>query len=122
MAAIRFELGSNVLQFSKGIQYPVQKPVEKMQVMDRTAAGTLQSEDLGVKISTFPIKFKGLPQADYIGLMDWHDFICNGVEREFTYYNERGVPWIVKMLTPKIKFPETSYQRFSGELLLEVVT
>ena len=42
MAAIRFELGANVLQFSKGIQYPVQKPVEKMQVVDRSAGGELR--------------------------------------------------------------------------------
>ena len=121
MAAIRFELGANSLQFSKGIQYPVQKPVEKSQVMDRTGGGEWQVEDLGVTIRQFPIVFKGLPLADYNNLLIWHDQICNGAEHNFTYYNEVGQPSLVKCLTPKINFPETSYQRHSGELLLEVV-
>ncbi|MBU0945505.1 MAG: hypothetical protein KJ804_09065 [Proteobacteria bacterium] len=121
MAAIRFELGANVLQFSKGIQYPVSKPVEKSQVVDRTGGGTLQVEELGVTIRQFPIVFKGLPLADYNGLMYWHDHICNGAEHEFTYYDEEGNPNTVKCLTTRIDFPQISYQRFSGELLLEVV-
>lgn len=120
MAAIRFELGANVLQFSKGIQYPVQKPVEKLQVVDRTGGGSLQVEDLGVVISQFPIVFKNLPLDDYNGLMYWHDQICNGAEHKFTYYDEEGNPHTVTCLTSKIDFPQTSYQRYSGELLLEV--
>ena len=121
MAPIRFELGANVLQFSKGIQYPVSKPVEKSQVIDRPGGGTLQVEELGTTIRQLPIVFKGLPLADYNGLMNWHDQICNGAEHEFTYYDEEGNPHIVKCLTTRIDFPQTSYQRFSGELLLEVV-
>ncbi len=120
MAAIRFELGEEVLLFSKGIQYPVQKPVERMQVVDRTGGGELQGEDLGVTIRQFLIKFKGLPLADYNALLYWHDQVCNGIEHEFTYYDENLTPSTVKMLTTKIDFRETSYQRFTGSLLLEV--
>ncbi len=121
MPAIRFELGANSLTFAKGIQYPVSKPIEKMQVIDRTAAGTLQVEELGVTVRSFPIVFKSLPQADYQALVTWHDSIANGAQNNFTYYNEEGTAYTVKMLTTKLNFLQTSYQRFSGELLLEVI-
>ncbi|MDO9069319.1 MAG: hypothetical protein Q7W05_12780 [Deltaproteobacteria bacterium] len=121
MAAIRFVLGGNSLTFSKGIQYPVQKPAEKTQVIDRTGGGTLQVEDLGVTIRQFPIAFRSLPLADYEALYSWHDTICNGAQNSFTYYDEDGLAHTVRMLTTKLDFQQTSYQRFSGDLLLEVV-
>lgn len=121
MPAIRFVLGANSLTFSRGIQYPVAKPVEKMQVMDRTAAGSLQVEELGVTIRSFPIVFKSLPLADYEALRTWHDTIANGAQNNFTYYNEAGLAYTVKLLTLNLNFLETSYQRFGGELQLEVV-
>jgi hypothetical protein len=117
----RFVLGANQLQFSRGIRYPVAKPVEKIQIVDRTSAGTLQVEDLGATIRTFPLVFRGLPLADYQLLMTWHDSICNGAANSFTFYNEEGSAYTVRLLTTKIDFQQTSYQRFSGELLLEVV-
>lgn len=121
MAAIRFVLGGNSLTFSKGIQYPVQKPAEKTQVIDRTGGGTLQVEDLGVTIRQFPIAFRSLPLADYEALSSWHDTISNGAQNPFTYYDEDGLAHTVRMLTTKLDFQQTSYQRFSGDLLLEVV-
>ena len=121
MAAIRFERGADVLQFSKGIQYPVRKPVEQQQVMDRTAGGTWEVEDLGGEIRQFPIKFKGLPKEDYDLLILFHTNICNGAANNFTYYDEDGIAFTVKCLTLKINFQQTSYHRYSGELLLEVV-
>lgn len=121
MAAIKFVLGGNVLQFSRGIQYPVAKPVEKLQVIDRTGGGTLQVEDLGVTIRSFPIVFKSLPLADYEALLAWHSQIAAGAANPFTYYDEDGVSHTVRMLTTRLDFQQTSYQRFGGELLLEVV-
>ena len=117
----RFVLGANVLNFTRGIRYPVSKPVEKVQVVDRTAAGTLQVEDLGATIRTFPLVFRGLPLADYQALMAWHDTICIGAAVPFTFYNEDGDAHTVRCLTTKIDFQQTSYHRFAGELLLEVV-
>ncbi|MBU0665345.1 MAG: hypothetical protein KJ990_12490 [Proteobacteria bacterium] len=95
--------------------------MEKIQVMDRTASGALQVEELGVTIRSFPIVFKGLPLADYQALVTWHDSIANGAENNFTYYDEDGVAHTVKMLTLVLNFKQTSYQRYAGELLLEVV-
>lgn len=121
MPAIRFELGVYILQFSRGIQYPVQKPVEKSQVMERTGGNTWQVEDLGITISQFPIRFKNLPLADYNSLLHFHQEVINVAEHNFTYYDEEGDSHTVKCLTLKLKFPQTSYHRYSGELLLEVV-
>lgn len=117
----RFVLGANILQFSRGIRYPVSRPVEKIQVVDRTASGSLQIEDLGATIRTFPLVFRGLPRVDYDLLITWHDSICNGAANTFTFYNEEGTAYTVRMLTTKIDFVETSSQRFDGEILLEVV-
>lgn len=121
MPVPRFVLGANTLTFSRGLQYPVAKPVEHLQVMDRTAAGGLQIEELGVVIRQFPIKFKSLPLVDYTALHNWRDNICHGAQTPFTYYDEDGVAATVRLLTTKIDFQQTSWQRFAGELLLEVV-
>lgn len=121
MSAIKFVLGGNSLIFSRGIQYPVQKPVEKLQVVDRTAAGGLQIEDLGVILRQFPLSFKGLPLADYEALLNWHSQIAAGAANPFSYHDEDGAAHTVRMLTLRLDFQQTSYQRFSGQLLLEVV-
>lgn len=122
MAKPKFVLGANELQFSRGLRYPVSKPHAKVQVTDRTAGGTLQVEDLGIDIHTRRLSFRGLPQADYDSLRAWYDTICDGVAETFTYYDEDGNTSTVRMLTNPLDFPETSHQRFSGDLLLEVVS
>jgi hypothetical protein len=121
MAAPKFVLGANELQFSRGIRYPVEKPHEKLQAMDRTAGGGLQVEELGIDIRTRRLIFKNLPQVDYDALCTWYDTIADGSLNTFTYYDEDGVSMTVRMLTNPLNFAETYYQRFSGELLLEVV-
>lgn len=121
MAAPKFVLGGNTLQFSRGIRFPVSKPHEKLQVIDRTAAGTPQVEELGIDIHTRRLVFRNLPQSDYDALCTWYDTICAGALNSFTYYDEDGVSMTVIMLTNPYDFPETSHQRFSGELLLELV-
>ena len=121
MAAPKFVLDTNELQFSRGIQYPVTKTHEKLQVMDRTAGGTLQVEDLGVYIRRRPIVFKNLPQTDYDQLVTWFDTVCEGSLNEFTYYDENETAMQVLMISNPLDFKQTSYQRYAGELLLEVV-
>ncbi len=122
MANPKFVLDSNVLQFSRGMQYPVAKPMEKVQATDRTASGSLEVEDLGVNLSTRILIFKNLPLADYTALDNWFDNIANGAVNPFTYYDEDGASMTVVILTPKLDFQQTSYQKYSGELLLELVT
>ncbi len=122
MANPKFVLGANELQFSRGLKYPVSKPHEKIQVTDRTAGGTLQVEDLGIDIHTRHLMFKNLPLADYTALRTWYDSICEGAKNTFTYYDEGANTYTVRMLTNPVDFPQTFYQKYSGELLLEVIS
>jgi len=122
MAYPKFELGASELQFSRGLLYPVVKPHAKVQATDRTAGGTLQVEDLGVDIHTRQLTFKSLPQADFDALRTWYDSICDGARNTFTYYDEDGNDYTVRMLTNPLDLEETYHQRFSGKLLLEVVS
>ena len=121
MAAPKFVLGGNTLQFSRGIRFPVAKPHEKLQVTDRTAGGSLQIEELGIDIRTRRLVFRNLPQADYDALCTWYDTIAAGALNNFTYFDEDGVSMTVRMLTNPLDFQETAHQRFAGELLLEVI-
>ena len=121
MAKPKFVSGINELQFSRGMQYPVAKPIELMQAVDRTAAGTLEVENQGGSIRTRPLPFRNLPKDDYDNLVIWFTTICNGAENPFTYFDEQGQSMTVLMLTSPFDFKETSYQRYSGELLLELV-
>ncbi len=117
----RFELGANVLQFSKGMRYPVNKISEKMQVVDRDGSGGLNGEDLGPTIRTRPVRFKGLSRVDYDALVNWFEVIANGIENPFTYYDEEGVAMEVVWMTNPFNFPQDKYQKYSGEFVLEVI-
>lgn len=121
MAVPKFVLGESQLQFSRGLRYPVEKPNEKVQALDRTGAGSLQVESLGLGIRTRILRFRNLPQADYEALDAWFDDIANGAANSFTYIDEDGVSMTVRIITPKLNFAETALERFSGELLLELV-
>lgn len=121
MACPKFVSGSYELQFTRGLRYPVSKPVERVQALDRSAGGTLQVEALGLAIKTRQLQFKNLPQADYDAVVNWFDNIAGGAANSFTYYDEDGAAMTVRILTPKLDFKETSLARFSGELMLELV-
>lgn len=121
MAAIRFVLNDQTLTLSHCLAYPLNRPLEKIQVVDRSAAGTLEVENLGPDINTRPLVFIGLPMEDYNGLVNWFDNIANGAENQFTYYDEEGNSLSVVIVSPAIDFPQTAHQSYSGELLLEVV-
>lgn len=121
MAKPKFVLGAYELQFSKGLRYPVQKPLELMQVTDRDSAGSLEVEDLGLSIDRRQLDFKGLPLVDYNGCIDWFVNKSNGAMVPFTYHDEDGNTMQVCWTNSVYGFQQTSYQKFSGSIQLEVV-
>jgi len=121
MANPKFVSGSNVLQFSKGLRYPLAKPIEMTQVIDRTAAGTLQVENLGSNIARCTLLFTHLPLADYQALVDWYLNIAVGAANAFTYYDEEGGSQLIKLISSALDFKQTKYRQFAGELLVEMV-
>lgn len=122
MAAPRFVLGADELQFTRGLRYPVAKPSKAVQAVDRTGAGTLQVETLGANIRTRVLIFKNMPMADYTALVNWFETIAQGAANPFTYYDEDENAMAVVIASPALEFPQTAYQRYSGSLLLEVVS
>jgi hypothetical protein len=122
MAKPRFVQGTNSLEFSRGIRFPLAKPIEKVQVIDRSAANTLQVEDLGQTVKRFTLTFTSLPDADYNALVNWYENIASGAMNSFTYHDEDEATHTVKLLTSPLDFKETRHQRWSGDLLLEKVS
>lgn len=122
MAIPKFVLGINTLEFPQGIQLPSRTPRHKVQVNDRTAAGTLQVEDLGADYRRFYLDFVGLPKTKYAELETWWDTISEGAKNTFTYYDELANTHTVRLLTNPLDFPENRNGFLDGSLLLEVVS
>lgn len=118
---MKFESGSDVLEFEAGADYPASRPIELFQVQDRTAAGVLQVESLGISVSSRSLIFNLMSLADYEALINWFVNIVNGGEKDFTFTDERGLAGSVKITDNIINFPETDFELFSGVLNLEYV-
>jgi hypothetical protein len=95
MALPRFDLDASSLIFSKGIRYPVNRPLQKVQAIDRTAAGTLQIESLGIEIKRLTLRFENLETSDYTGLLNWFQNVCNGAANSFTYTDDESNAYTV---------------------------
>ena len=118
---MRFDAGSNSIQFEAGGDYPAKRKHEIMQVTDRTAAGTLQVETLGIQLKTRTISFKLMSLIDYTALVDWFLNVVNGGETTFDFTDEYGDVGEVRITDSVLDFSETSLNRFSGSIKLEYV-
>lgn len=118
---MKFELGSDVLEFEAGAEYPARRPVELYQIKDRTAAGTLQIEKLGITIRSRVLTFTLMPIEDYDKLINWFVNIVNGGQKSFIFTDERGAEGEVKITDDIIDFPEVDFEIFSGTLTLEYI-
>lgn len=116
---MKFVYGSDVLQFEEGASYPAARPIEKLQVSDRTAAGTLQTEELGITLRRRVLNFFDMIKTDHDALRDWFDNIANGSENAFEYTDERGYVGTVKILDNTFDFQEDDFELFSGSLTVE---
>lgn len=114
-----FTLGANVINFSKGQDYPVESPREQLQVVDRTAAGTLEVETLGATIQRLMVAFSNLSAAEYAALKNWFDNVSAGAANAFTYTDGDGVDHTVRWVN-QFNFRETK-AGFSGSIELEEV-
>lgn len=116
---LKFELGVNVLQFEEGASYPASRPVEKLQIVDRTAGGTLQVEELGITIRTRVLSFVDMLKSDYDALENWFDNVSNGALNSFDFTDEYGNTGSVKILENKLDFIEGDFELFNGSITLE---
>lgn len=120
MAKPRFVKDTDQLNFSRGLQFPLVKIMEKMQAIERSAGGDMHVEDLAPSRTRFPLKFKKIPEGDYNQLVNWFDTIANGAMVPFTFFDEDGRQYTIRIVSDKLNFPEVQHQRYSGELLVEM--
>jgi len=122
MAYPTFTSGANSFVFIDTVALPTRRPLEKIQARDRTAAGSLQVEDLGVSsIRSFPLTIMGLSASEMSALETWWDTIANGSLNEFTYSDENGTSYQVLWVSDKLAFVEVDSGIYNGEIMLEVV-
>jgi hypothetical protein len=118
---MKFELGANVLTFELGGSYPEEKPLEKVQIVDRTAAGTLTGESLGVDFTQRRLIFEAMSKTDHDALKNWFDTIANGAENTFEFTDEASVVADVRIISPTFNFRQVTHQIYAGDMLLEYV-
>lgn len=121
MAKVKFVSGAVSVEFEVSISYPARRPIQKMQNLDRTAAGSLRVESYGVTVKTFPLNFVDITENDYLDLVDFFDNTANGALNFFIYHDENGVTWNVRFTMDTLDFSQTAINRYSGTVDLEVI-
>ena len=122
MTTIRFELSGNALDLSRNINFPVSESARSSQVTDRTAAYTLEVEDLGIAATkTRPLILTNLTELDHDGLINWRDNICNWAATPFLYYDECGNHHTVRWIDEVVTIPQTRNGRWAVTIMLEIV-
>ena len=118
---MKFVSGSNVLEFEAGADYPAERVVELFEVQDRTAAGTLKVESLGVTSQRRVLNWSLMGSVDYFALIDWFINVSNGGRNNFYFTDEYGVEGLVKITSGRINFREVSLGSYAGTITLEYV-
>lgn len=116
---LKFELGGNVLQFEDGSQYPQSTSDRIYQVTDRSAGGQLHVENLGINTKTKTLNFFLMSVGDYTALLNWFLNVAEGSKNTFDYTDEYGNTNEVRIISNILDFSETSFERYSGILVLE---
>lgn len=123
MANISFEKsGYTTLEFGRSLRYPVERPQQVIQVLERTAGGTIQVENLGVTVSTRKLVLTYLTESVYDSLVTWHSTVAQGALNTFTYNDENGDSHTVRWIDDTLNAPEYRNGYFSAEILLEIVS
>ncbi len=118
---MKFTLGSNELDFTRGATRPTLHPIEPVQVIDRTASMELQVENLGPMIKTRKLDFYMMPAVDYYALLNWFVAVAGGAANSFTFEDELGTTMEVRIVSDKFEFSEVTPDAFTGSLVLEQV-
>jgi len=116
---MKFIFGLSELNFVENASYPASRPIEKLQVSDRTAAGVMQSEELGITLRRRVLSFEDMSKVDHDNLKDWFDNIVNGSQFSFEFIDERNFSGIVKFVENVFDFTEVDFELFSGSITLE---
>lgn len=118
---MKFELGLDSLTFELGGAYPEEKPLYKVQIVDRTSGGTLTGEELGVDYTQRRLIFEAMSKTDHDALKTWFDVTANGAENTFEFTDEAAVVADVRIISPTFNFRQITHEIYAGDMLLEYV-
>jgi len=104
------------------VVYGLDRPQRRVQVMDRTAGGTLQVEDLGITIKTRVLPQRKLTDAEISDQRTWHETNLGGASETFTYIDEDSTSHTARWIDDTLSAPETSEGRHSATITLEIVS
>jgi hypothetical protein len=121
MSGIKFQSGAVIFETECGADYPAGRNNQIVQVSDRTAAGVMQVETLGIHIEQRTLSWSLMPLSEYTALLDFFLNAVNAGEKTFEFTDERGRVGTVRFTSSKLNFRETSFQRFAGSFTLEYI-
>jgi hypothetical protein len=117
---VGFSAAGAQLAFSVGRTYPLRQPRERLQVVSRSAGGSLRVADKGCSLRLIRLAFRGLSAADYAALTDWFEQVAVGALNTFTFIDEESATHSVRWIGG-LSFEQTHHGRYSGEITLERV-
>lgn len=115
-----FRLLPHEVIISRGVSRPVNMPVEAVQVVERTGAGTLQVETLGMELRTLELPLSALTRSEHDALLNFYRNVCMGAANDFEYEDARGDIYLVKWIG-KFDISEVGFDHYAGTVNLEVV-
>ena len=123
MAAPQFQKsGYSTITLSKVI-FPLRRPQTKVQVIERTAGGAIQVENLGVTLHTRVLPMARMTDAEVAALRTWHDTTANGAVNTFTFVDEDSTSHTVRWIDDTLDPPEVAPGgRHNAEITLEIVS
>jgi len=122
MAAPKFQkTGYSDLELTK-VVFGLDRPQRRVQVMDRTAGGTLQVEDLGITIKTRVLPMRKLTDTEIAALRTWHETNLTGAYETFTFVDEDETSHTARWIDDTLSAPETREGRHDATVTLEIVS
>jgi hypothetical protein len=100
---MKFVMGVREFETSVPASFPYHKNTKQIQVRDKSASGISYVEDFSVEEKGLSVLFENLPNADYVGLLDWHVNIAEGMLYEFDMVDDLGESYHVRFSSPELK-------------------
>lgn len=118
---MRFYTDFNQYVFENPAQYPKTEPYELQQIRERSAGGTLHVETFAGPLRNRVLSFSAMSEVDYQGLLDWYVNKVNGMAEEFTFEDEFNKAFKVRFTDRTINFKQIRFNRWQGNINLEII-
>jgi len=100
---MKFVMGIQEFETSIPASFPYSKRSKRIQVKDKSASGISYVEDFSVEENVLSIQFSDLPNLDYVGLLNWHVNIAEGMLYKFDMIDDLGDLYHVRFVSPELK-------------------